>query len=606
MKNTTKLRALALSLAMALGMMFPVKAFTQSDDFFRSNEFANYDINGTSRDNFNLWLGINWGNTITNQNFGEAPVGTGLLILTALGAGYAISKRKKISKLFLAMALLLGLSQCNKKVDQVAQEVADGMVTLTLDVGESNDDGSKYDVSTISGAVKYSSGDVLYVASEGVYLGTMSYTDGGQFEGTINTPTEDKPIWFFFFGDKTPNESLAQGTSTSCTVTISGQTSSLPVVSCAASNENYIDGNTSYSAKLLNKCALVKFSTNVVSSTVNVGGMMTVANVDFSGSVTPIESGTVSFRTDGSGEGWAILFPQDAVDGAATTASGYGNGTCNVPEITNNMFYTTGVDISLTKLDMRFSVSAGTKVLFAPGNLWATNKTANQSAGWIWSFAPTQYSAIGSAVSNTAVNSNTVTIAGSVDLFGWVGNGSTTLAAYGINKSKSTAAYGNANDILKTDWCVAANAARLGNHNDWRTLTKDEWGYLLTTRTGAAQKYGHGSINGVYGLIILPDAWVLPTGLSFTPGNSAWANSYTIFQWEQMENNGAVFLPAAGSRAGTKVNSFNQMGCYWSSTSNESNRSQSYRIHFYSNNMMEQYNSRRSNGHSVRLVRVVD
>ena len=90
MKKTIKLKALVLSLAMAL-VLTPIKAFTQIDDFFRSNEFANYDLNGTSRDNFNLWLGINWGNTITNQNFGEAPVGTGLLILAALGAGSIIS-----------------------------------------------------------------------------------------------------------------------------------------------------------------------------------------------------------------------------------------------------------------------------------------------------------------------------------------------------------------------------------------------------------------------------------------------------------------------------------------------------------------------------------
>lgn len=503
------------------------------------------------------------------------------------------------------MALVLGLSQCKKNVEQAAQEVAGGTVTLTLNVGD-NGDGTKYSVNTTTGAVTYSSGDVLYVASEGKYLGTMSYTGGGTFSGSINTPTVGEPIWFFFFGDKTPNESLTKGSSTSCTVTISDQTSNLPVISCAASNENYVDGNTSYTAKLLNKCALVKFSTNVTSSTVNVSGMNTVASVSFAGTITPGTSGTISFSTDGSGEGWAILLPQDAVDDAAVTSSGYENGTCDVPAITNNMFYTTGIEISLTAKDLRFSVGASTKVLFAPGNLRATNTTANSTSGWTWSFAPNQYSIIGNATANTAVGNNVVTTAGTVDLFGWVGNNS-SLAAYGINNNLTASNYGNTtNEALKSDWGVVANAANLGGHNDWRTLTKAEWVYVFQTRTNASQKYGHGSVNGVNGMIILPDVWVLPSGLSFTAGNSAWTNSYTTAQWEKMEENGAVFLPAAGGRGGTSVNNVGYYGLYWSSTSHESEASHAYRVDCSSGNLNPQYNDYMVWGGSVRLARVVE
>lgn len=502
------------------------------------------------------------------------------------------------------MALVLGLSQCKKNVEQAAQEVAGGTVTLTLNVGD-NGDGTKYSVNTTTGAVTYSSGDVLYVASEGKYLGTMSYTGGGTFSGSINTPTVGEPIWFFFFGNKTPNESLTKGSSTSCTVTISDQTSNLPVISCAASNENYVDGNTSYTAKLLNKCALVKFSTNVNSVTIGVGGMNTVASVSFAGTISSGTSGTISFTTDGSGEGWAILLPQDAVDGATVGADDY-SGTCDVPAITNNMFYTTGVSVTMSSKDLGISISSTQKVRFAPGNLRATNTTANSTTGWTWSFAPNQYSIIGNATANTAVGNNVVTTVGTVDLFGWVGANS-SLAAYGINNNTTSSNYGNTiNESLKRDWSVPANAASLGGHSDWMTLTSGQWKYILSDRTNASQKYGHGKVGDQNGLIILPDAFVLPAGLSFTSGNSAWTNSYTTDQWALMEENGAVFLPAAGYRGGSSDYYVGSNGYYWSSTSHESDANNAYSVYFYSGYLGPQNNYYRYDGFSVRLARVVE
>ena len=501
------------------------------------------------------------------------------------------------------MALVLGLSQCKKNVEQAAQDVASGTVTLTLNVGD-NGDGSKYSVNTSTGAVTYSSGDVLYVASEGKYLGTMSYTGGGTFTGSINTPTVGSPIWFFFFGDKEPNESLTKGTSTSCTVTISDQTTSLPVISCAASNENYVDGNTTYSAKLLNKCALVKFSTNVNSVTIEVGGMKTVATVSFAGTVTSGTSGSVSFTTNSSGEGWAILLPQDAVNDATVDADDY-SGTCDVPAITNNMFYTTGVSVTMSSKDLGISISSTQKVRFAPGNLQAVFAKANTST-CTWQFASTQYSCIGNATANTAVGDNLVTTAGTVDLFGWVGANS-SLAAYGVNNNGTASNYGNTtNESLKSDWSVVANTASLGGHSDWITLTSSQWKYILSDRNYASQKYGHGVVGTQNGLIILPDAFVLPEGLSFTPGNSAWTNSYTIAQWALMEENGAVFLPAAGYRNGTSVKNVGSRGYYWSSTPLSSFASLAYSVNFVSDNLKPQTDYYRYRGHSVRLARVVE
>ena len=80
-----------------------------------------------------------------------------------------------------------------------------------------------------------------------------------------------------------------------------------------------------------------------------------------------------------------------------------------------------------------------------------------------------------------------------------------------------------------------------------------------------------GSVCGVNGVILLPDNWRTPVGLSFTASTTRglewngtyyfWAsrqtglthNAYTEAEWARMETAGAVFLPAAGYREGLAV-----------------------------------------------------
>ena len=84
MKNTTKLKAIVLSLLMAC-MLLPMNVFAQrNDNIFRVDEV----YNGT-RDNEIAFTGL------YNQTFGNAPLGSGLLVMGALGAGYAIARRKR-------------------------------------------------------------------------------------------------------------------------------------------------------------------------------------------------------------------------------------------------------------------------------------------------------------------------------------------------------------------------------------------------------------------------------------------------------------------------------------------------------------------------------
>ena len=244
-----------------------------------------------------------------------------------------------------------------------------------------------------------------------------------------------------------------------------------------------------------------------------------------------------------------------------------------------------------------FSVSATKQVHFSQGNL------QYQASTNTWRFAEHQYDYVGTQtadergnyggnVSGSDNRSISSTYSGWIDLFGW-GTGS--------NPTLSSTSYMDYGTFV--DW--GSNPISNGGNtvNQWRTLTIAEWNYLLNTRTDASSKRGTGNINGVGGLIILPDSWTLPLGCSFTSGFTTydWAhNSYTLAQWAQMEAAGAVFLPAAGYRYGTNDNYVGNLGNYWSST--PFNESSAYYMYFYSNDLNVIFSNSRGYGFSVRPV----
>ena len=147
-------------------------------------------------------------------------------------------------------------------------------------------------------------------------------------------------------------------------------------------------------------------------------------------------------------------------------------------------------------------------------------------------------------------------------------------------------------------------------------MTKDEWEYLLQKRPEALNKYGAARVNGITGIVILPDDWTLPNGCTFVAGmttandNNDWGlvnNVYVGSQWELMEANGAVFLPASGFRSGNSNYSSNIIsqyagvaGYYWSST--VYNESSIYGLYFTSNTLYYQKDLSRGFGRAVRLV----
>lgn len=217
-----------------------------------------------------------------------------------------------------------------------------------------------------------------------------------------------------------------------------------------------------------------------------------------------------------------------------------------------------------------FSVSAIKQVRFSRGNL------QYRASDGTWRFAEHQYDIIGS--DNANISS---TFAGWIDLFGWgtsgwSGSGATyyhpydtypndggdTITMYGpLGSDDLTGSYANA------DWGVYNAISNGGNRAGmWRTLTKDEWSYLLGTSGSRQGKYSYATIDGMHkGVIVLPDSWVTPEGLTYTTGTSYTTNTYSSSEWLRMEAAGAVFLPTTRKREYT-FTSHPDYGYYWSAS----------------------------------------
>ncbi len=267
--------------------------------------------------------------------------------------------------------------------------------------------------------------------------------------------------------------------------------------------------------------------------------------------------------------------------------SGYvagGNGGSSEPSVTP-------IDKTGGKLPGKFSVSATTQVSFSMGNLQYQARTIT------WRFAENQYDVIGE--DNKNISS---TYSGWIDHFGWGTSGYKNKDPY--MSSTVYLYYGDEeNDIAGTkyDWGVYNAISNGGNKAGmWRTLTSGEWEYLFDTRTNAKNLRGQATVNGQKGYILLPDGWSTPSGLTFTadPGDFT-TNSYSAAEWSKMEYAGAVFLPCAGGRDGTRVCGVGSFGDYWSSTAVDDG---SVYVFYFCSDHASVFDERRYYGISVRLV----
>ena len=240
---------------------------------------------------------------------------------------------------------------------------------------------------------------------------------------------------------------------------------------------------------------------------------------------------------------------------------------------------------TLTQKSPIFSVSSGKQVCFSMGNLQYQPSTGK------WRFAEHQYDCIGTANVPLLNNGNWY------DLFGW---------GTGDNPTKRGGTYTDYNTF--NDW----GNNRIGNDapRTWRTLSQEEWRYLIFYRTNAESLYAYATVNGVRGAMLMPDGWTLPAGVQFMSrkdGNYSYSqNDYSLSEWKILEASGAIFLPFAGRYKGSTADNtytydVNSRGCYCTST--PYNSIEAYGFHISTNNTFQIASSSRVEGASVRLVK---
>jgi hypothetical protein len=553
MKKQKTFKALMLAVLVAFGMM----ATAQNDNFFRNqNDYENRDGEGTSIT----------GNGITNQQFGHnAPLGSGLLILTAAGAGYAVARRRrsmrKAGTMLLALAMVLTLTQCKKRIENVTPSSNGGkFITLTID------ENSKVDVNS-NGVVTFEDGDFIIVCSNGGPVGALGYNNGvfsgilgeGSAIGDWPDPVEGQPLWFVFTGNTFPDP-------TDWTVGINDQYDNLAVLSTGASRELYSTSLTNYTSELQNKCALVKFTlTTETEAPVRINmidrAKMTIDDETGEIGFEPTShTGWVTLKNFGTNnERWAVVLPQSSSGNNTALIGNSVYNTANIPTVGPNDLNTTGtINNSYTPastVDPYFSIGGGKIVHIASGNLQYQPSTST------WRFAEEQWHYVGgtenpgttseevwgnvSGSSNNSIGESSYS--GWIDLFGW-GTGNTPTL-----HTTTDADYSD-----YKEW-----GTHVGDGN-WYTLDEDQWDYLLnqneknTIRHG---KNGPAIVHGVGGFVILPDWFECPSYTLTPDGTGAYnyhnhmdcyyKNNYTDAQWDVMEDNGAVFIPVAGSRTGT-------------------------------------------------------
>lgn len=272
---------------------------------------------------------------------------------------------------------------------------------------------------------------------------------------------------------------------------------------------------------------------------------------------------------------------------------------------------------ALGAVDSYFSVSSSTQVRFSKGNL------QYQALTDTWRFAEQQYDYVGADNANIAAS-----YGGWVDLFNWGtsgwNNGNDFYHPYNTETVETPGHYGGygplnssslTGDAANADWGVYCPITNGGNEAGlWRTLTKDEWKYLLSKRANAEAKRGVACVDNHNGLVLLPDDFVLPEGLQFNPGFQADAsmegfgfqNLYSKDEWLRMQKAGAVFLPAAGARSLDKeIEWVGEVGRYWSVDMCDVPGFSTYVwcMYFCSSSLSTaDYNNARWTGRSVRLV----
>lgn len=487
---------------------------------------------------------------------------------------------KRLSTIIMALALVLGMSQCKKQETPTNGDSGEKVyVTLNVSNGESIavnvDNGGRHAVAPNLGVIQFREGDVLYVGHNGKYIGQLTYNNGA-FGGPLNAPTSTDFLHFYFLGGKTPTTTPTAGTTTDFPISIADQSTNLPVLCYGHSSQQYTGSGVNYTATLAYKCALVRFKLNKTTDyKCTLSNMLTEAKIDFANNdITPTATtGSIDlYREEGNtGVRWAILLPGTDLtsDDNDLNTTGY-QGQADLENLQNNdyinsgitlknpVFAAPGADYAVKNSDgvlTQFSVGGTTenpqKVYFSRANLKCN--TANNTL--VWDFHEDQYDECPGSGTSTGSG---VSLDGGTELdrFSWGFHYPTTVSETDwVDGSRNL----NWND--GTDWGCALRGTAYGNY--WRTLTAEEWNFLLTDETGVRgdrrflrvtwKQYGgfpHYETKMVWvnGIIIAPDDYNGGSASSLTWNSENTVISTNSTTVDDLLADGCVFLPALGYR----------------------------------------------------------
>ena len=280
--------------------------------------------------------------------------------------------------------------------------------------------------------------------------------------------------------------------------------------------------------------------------------------------------------------------PADTEQNTSCTATISGGGLEHIISITRKGY-----------IRYAFAVSETKRVTFSKSNL-QYNPSTNT-----WRFAPDTYSYIGADNSKAKA-----TYDGWLDVFNWGANG-IGAPAYTISDYCGIDGWMYNTEI---DW--GHNVISGESADTYYTMTYAEWNYLIKKRNNADKLYSIGMVNGVCGLILLPDHFKQPAGTTFKAGGTSYSsNVITATDWNKWAMQGAVFLPAAGNRDKNGYHELSQsdnthFGAYWTSSSTAptdytgAHRADAFGFGSTGECFTAQY-TERNTGRCVRLVKVI-
>lgn len=563
---------------------------------------------------------------------------------------------KKLGLFVMTLVLALGMTCC-KKTNVDPTPVSNNKVYIELNTGNS---GSRLGISE-SGSLTWSTSDKLWVYSsvDGL-LGSISY-NGSNFTGEVTAWTDKATLNFYYLGDYTPTSGKTltidfSDQSYSGAQSIEKDLANIARKFWVSASGDFQNVNapsygmpTYFTTTMKNQVSMGIFNTSDFGS----GNVKIYAASNLKNQITISDKGVLSYGVAGtnldspsghiitgpaSEKRYVVLLPSDNVDVTLQFTSQSKTGSYEIGTIEASKLYTAGSHnaISITASDVVssyvdlavasdhvFSVANGKTVKFAQGNLvydqGRFKMHATQTA-YIWNETWSSH-VVGGTFDHFAFGTSC-----------W-NNGSDCYMPY-MDKTPATLGptdgssyYNLTGSYANADWGVYQFGMNTGT--SWRTLTQEEWGWLLgpyneanpgTNCRSLTNRFLKAALGEQCGLIIFPDDFTT-TGIvgSYTynvygSGSISQYNPVSDEDWAAMEAAGAIFLRTAG-RLVTSYEDYlvcpNSDGNYWASSNN--NTSQAYILAFWyasytaSGGVKPQANDgTKQYMYSVRLVQDVD